>query len=549
TDNNRNISFDLINGVKIYGGFAGQETKLEQQNCTTNLTSISGDIGIKNDNFDNSKHVVTANGVDRNTLLNCLIIANGNADECGGGMFNDHASPTMQYLLFENNHAKYGAGLCNINGSNPLIQTSMFTKNIANQEGGGIYNNASNPVMCNIFVEKNTAMIQGAGILNDNSSPLITHSIINKNIANNGAGMANFNNSKPLIGHLILTDNNATQSAGAMLNDNSYPIITQSTIAFNKTGIENHSSFPTINNSILWDITPIINKENSATTVTYSIIKNGWEGKGNKSSDPLFSKDDIHLQPQSQAIDAGNNDLVPQYLANSACDVFDSDNVDFDGKTRVVDGNADGINTVDMGVHEASFSFTYSLTVELTGEGYGSVVSNGIDCGNDCFHNYSSGIDILLTAIADPNSVFNGWSGDCASNGLVKMIGTKKCQAHFDLSTTILPESVEERTCSSGNVINTTCNFGWDTAEDIWIEEKGNVSHIIVNTDIKNKGRIANAEVTEGNQVTGGILSGYIDNKGTLADFEFLGAEIKGGKLAGNIVNNSDISVNGIIID
>ncbi|MFK5968636.1 MAG: choice-of-anchor D domain-containing protein [Candidatus Marithrix sp.] len=578
TNNDRDVSFELVNGIKIYGGFAGHEAKLEQQNCTINLTTMSGDIGVKNDNSDNSQHVVTANGVDRNTLLNCLIIADGNADECGGGMFNDHASPTLQYLLFENNHAIYGAGLCNINDSNPLIQISLFTNNRAGQEGGGIYNNASSPLMCNVFIEKNTGVVQGAGIanmngsnptmeqvhitentstffgagmLNDNSNPLITHSIISKNTANYGAGIANYNNSRPLIGHLILTDNNATQSAGAMLNKNSSPIISQSTIAFNKSGIENLSSFPTISNSILWDTNPIINKENSTTTITYSIIKHGWEGKGNKSSDPLFTQDNIYLQRQSQAIDAGNNDLVPQYLAKSACDVFPNDNVDFGGKPRVVDGNADGIEIVDMGVHEANFSFTYLLTVKLTGEGSGSVISDklGINCGADCYHNYSSGIDVLLIATPNSNSIFNSWSGDCASNGNVKMIGVKKCQAKFDLIPTETNqfESVEDRTCSAGNVINTTCNFGWDSAEDILIEEKGNVSHLVIKTDVKNKGRIANVEITKGNKVTGGILSGYIKNDGTLADFEFLGAEIRGGKLVGDIVNNSEVE--GIIID
>ncbi len=585
TNNERDVSFDLVNNVKIYGGFAGHEDGLSEQNCNAILTILSGDIGVKNNNSDNSQHVVTANGVSRNTWLNCLSITDGNATECGGGMFNDHASPTLKYISFSGNQAQYGAGLCNINDSNPLVQTSSISNNSANQEGGGIYNKTSSPVICQVFIQKNTAKYGagifnteqsapilkqanitdnnatqfGGGMFNNSSTPLITHSIISKNKSAQGAGMVNLD-SKPLIGHLVLTANNSE----AMLNDNSNPQITQSTIAFNQAGIVSYSSFPTISNSILWDITPIINKENSTTTVSYSIVNNGWEGKGNKSSDPLLTTninntlptmaDDVHLQVQSQAIDAGDNSLIPQYLSNSECDIFANDDevdLDFDGKTRILDGNADGIETVDMGVHEANFSFTYLLTVELTGEGSGTVVSNGINCGNDCNHNYSSGIDVLLTATANSNSVFNGWSGDCASNGNVKMNGSKKCQAQFDLVTTDETDISEltDNACSLGNVIQTTCNFNGNTAEDILIEENGNISYAIFTTNINNKGRISNSEITADSTITGGILSGYIDNKGILADFEFLGAEISGGTLVGNIVNNSDASVNGIIRD
>ena len=580
TDNNRNVSFNLINGIKIYGGFVGDEIRLAEQDCNASLTILSGDIGIKNNNFDNSQHVVTANDVGRETLLNCLSITKGNTSECGGGMFNNHASPTLEYISFSNNQAEYGAGLCNINDSNPLVKISSISNNNAIKEGGGIYNKTSNPMICQVFIQANTAtygagifnieqsapILQqanitdnnatqfGGGIFNNASTPLITHSIISNNKAKQGAGMANLD-SNPLIGHLVLTANNSE----AMLNDNSNPLITQSTIAFNQTGIVSYSSFPTINNSILWDTIPITNRENSTTTVKYSIVRNGWDGEGNKSSDPLFTKnntlqtmaDDVYLQPKSQAIDAGNNDLIPQYLTSSACAIFANDNVDFDGKTRIIDGNADGIDVVDMGVHEANFSFTHLLTVELIGEGSGSVTSDkfGINCGNNCNHNYSSGINILLTAIPDSGSVFKGWSGDCINNGNVKMVGTKKCQAQFDLIPTESNqfESVAGRTCRDGNVINTTCSFDWDNVEDIVIEEKGNVSHLVIKSNIKNKGRISNAEITKYSRVTGGILSGYIKNSGTLAGFEFLGAEIRGGKLAGDIVNNSE--VDGIILD
>ena len=57
---NRNIAFQLANGTKVYGGFAGTETKLDQRNWRANQTIFSGDITNTPANvYDNSKHLVT----------------------------------------------------------------------------------------------------------------------------------------------------------------------------------------------------------------------------------------------------------------------------------------------------------------------------------------------------------------------------------------------------------------------------------------------------------------------------------------------------------
>ena len=105
-----------------------------------------------------------------------------------------------------------------------------------------------------------------------------------------------------------------------------------------------------------------------------------------------------------------------------------------------------------------------------------------------------------------------------------------------------------KNTCSSGNMIDTTCDFAWDKAKDN-IGKNGNVSHLIVKIDIKNEGLIGNSEITKGNQVTGVVLTGYITNHGILKDFNFVGYSISGanedgeivGTLSGKICNNSKI--------
>ena len=56
-DDPRSASFQMKNGVAIYGGFAGGETELEQRDWVNNPTILSGDIGVVGEAADNSYHV------------------------------------------------------------------------------------------------------------------------------------------------------------------------------------------------------------------------------------------------------------------------------------------------------------------------------------------------------------------------------------------------------------------------------------------------------------------------------------------------------------
>ena len=71
---NREDTFQLISGVALYGGFAGTETAREQRDWGTNLTVLSGDIGVPDDSSDNSYSVVTGSGVDTSAILDGFTI-------------------------------------------------------------------------------------------------------------------------------------------------------------------------------------------------------------------------------------------------------------------------------------------------------------------------------------------------------------------------------------------------------------------------------------------------------------------------------------------
>jgi hypothetical protein len=63
----------------------------------------------------------------------------------------------------------------------------------------------------------------------------------------------------------------------------------------------------------------------------------------------------------------------------------------------------------------ATFVPGHALRVRKTGTGTGTVTSSpaGIDCGADCGESYPIGTAITLTATADADSTFTGWSGAC----------------------------------------------------------------------------------------------------------------------------------------
>ena len=71
----------------------------------------------------------------------------------------------------------------------------------------------------------------------------------------------------------------------------------------------------------------------------------------------------------------------------------------------------------------AHFSINqYPLNLTFGGSGGGRVTSSpsGIDCTNDCYHDFDYNTPVVLTATADPDSLFSGWTGEGCS-------GTSTC--------------------------------------------------------------------------------------------------------------------------
>ena len=66
---------------------------------------------------------------------------------------------------------------------------------------------------------------------------------------------------------------------------------------------------------------------------------------------------------------------------------------------------------IDRSVSAAFDLNQYTLTVTKPGTGSGIINGTGIDCGSDCTGAYAHGQVITLTASAEPDSIFGGWTG------------------------------------------------------------------------------------------------------------------------------------------
>lgn len=123
----RNASFVIPTGRKIYGGFAGTETAVAQRNIAANPTVLSGDL-LGNDNAtilhteatrqDNSYHVIKLYGNIQNVVVDGFTISGGNAN--GGTAATCATAAASQYY-----HVRGGAIYANPYAANQTVSASF----------------------------------------------------------------------------------------------------------------------------------------------------------------------------------------------------------------------------------------------------------------------------------------------------------------------------------------------------------------------------------------------------------------------------------------
>lgn len=210
SDGDRNQTFVLGDGIKLYGGFKGDEAEFTQRRLSSNpadTTVLSGEIGSPVVKTDNSYHVVTfAEGAEAE--LDGFTISDGYADDdgtrfdaprCGGGVqIYKPTHVTLRNLTVADNYAAVsGGGVCAWGepaGEHTLyVDHISLTSNTSVKSGGGMHVYATQLIMDDfVFVSFNEvtgANAYGGGLyLLDSPDAYLENASIEYNKAPSGSG-------------------------------------------------------------------------------------------------------------------------------------------------------------------------------------------------------------------------------------------------------------------------------------------------------------------------------------------------------------------------
>ncbi len=352
---NRDYAFHLDKNLKIYGGFAGTETLLNER-TSGNTSILSGDLDNDDDISDNSYHVFITDELNNTSTIDGFTITKGNANgsgnitysgntynrNTGGGIMNNLSSPNLSNLIITDNATNFtGGGMYNTYAS-PALSNITLSKNTANY-GAGMYNSVSSPTMTNTAFSNNNASTQGGGLENFfYSSPTLINVVFagNKSTAS-GAGIHNNNNCSPSINNATFFNNTNTGiGAGIYNNNSSNPVINNTVFYQNKANsviddIYNTTSTPTGNNNA----SDHINAPSITVTLTSNPFLNATEPDG---IDALFgtTDDGLRLVSTSNLINIGNN-------------AYNTESLDISGRVRINE------TTIDIGAYE-DLSYTWT---------------------------------------------------------------------------------------------------------------------------------------------------------------------------------------------
>ncbi len=436
-DNDRTSTFTLKADVKLYGGFAGNETALIERNISQNETILSGDLDQNDAGTPtgmNAYHVVShANGFSRETVIDGFTIKGGLAngtdarDKKGGGMILEFADLTIENCLITGNEAEadgggiydesctfllnasrvagntanQGGGIFNIFDAAPTITNTTFNGNTATS-GAGAFNFQALPSYTNCVFELNSATVSGGGMLNDTASGDVINTSFRGNSAANGAGVYNINFASPFFTNCLFTGNNASSTGGGMDNStDAAPNLINCTFSGNSAGSDGGGIYNTgsgssiiVKNSIFWNnqANGVTNtesasiSENSGSNATYttSLVANYTISGGIiASGDPMFVS---QIDPITAPNTSGNFRLLTgSNSVNVGDNASNTQTEDLDGNTRIQDA------TIDLGPYEGITTVTTWQGSSSTDWALGSNWSDGVP---------SSGVSAIIPASA-----------------------------------------------------------------------------------------------------------------------------------------------------
>jgi hypothetical protein len=413
----RDLSFNITkSNVKLYGGFDGTESILDQRNPKTNVTILSGDLQDDDNSLiefsnttrnDNSYNIITVNAnnstIDGFTISDAHANGSSSSQQSGGAIFKSYVINNLNIYncIIKNNIAiASAAGVYaryETTGSTK-IHNNIFSNNLA-RWGTAIYSYTGNNFTANIEV--------------------VNSLFYNNEAKNNGSALGYAGSS----GWFRASGSNSIMNC-YLINNTYYNNIDTGTAAnlnnYNRATVGMGYTYGTLNgevaNCIFWgnttvggtiakSIAQIHTNLGQNIYVHNSIGEDGFSAIAaanliNTSNiDPLFTDPvnaDFTLQTGSPAIDAGDGYKVPSGITT-----------DLAGNPRFYNG------TVDMGSYEQSCTSTcYTLTINITGNGH--IENAGYIMNSQSL--FEQNTVLSLEPITDTGYGFYEWSGDATGN-------------------------------------------------------------------------------------------------------------------------------------
>jgi hypothetical protein len=309
--------------LKILGGYpSGGGIR----NANANKTILSGDIGTRELDTDNSYHIMIIAGLTNaadSVIIDGFQFVWGKAVVSGTRPYNTFSIPRNA-----------GGGLVlwsNANAGKIQIRNCIFSANRADDIGGAYYSSASSATVVNC---------QFSG-----------------NLANYGGAMGNIASSNTRIVNSTFSGNRAGQSGGAIRNSTSTPTLINSIIYGNNSAISNNSSTTNISYSLVQDFNGTSSGNTDVSGNLYGTMYN-----------PLFI---YEINPNLAPTLAGNfkvNLISP--IINEGTTVAENtiSSVDLGGNIRISDGK------IDMGAYENFCDAPTTIYVDnsrtISGNGY-----------------------------------------------------------------------------------------------------------------------------------------------------------------------------------
>lgn len=350
----RDAHFAMASGVKIYGGFFGNETKRNKRDWRAKKTIISGEIGTSAVT-DNIRSLFINTNTGNSSIMDGLYLQGAYGDGVDGGAIRNISSfQTIQNCVFEANHARNGGAIFSMAGNSYDIGSKLFNcefrGNSAELAGGAVCYNSSMS-SSNLLFMNNTAGTGGAVYATGKAEGeycTLQNSLFAGNIATDGPGGGVRTNglylsvlSSTLYGNHATVDSTGLSSGGAVHVE--YPEVDGSALL--------------VHNSIFYKNTALNTGSGGRnTTEKQQIFKTAGGGHlirnslvdgldtykigaadTNFEGDPLFVDEgtDFHVTNGSLTIDSGEIKGIRNL-----------ETLDLDGNDRVING------FIDLGPYE-----------------------------------------------------------------------------------------------------------------------------------------------------------------------------------------------------